>query len=74
MSHAESDYDVLKLFQHRTATPVSAEVLKAYNEPPKLSSAKYNDILSLTMGPSTLISRPDHIAFYKHLKHSFCKN
>ena len=71
-SHLVERYSTLSIgTPRRSSTATPAQDLKPEHEsaPPKLSQAKYDDLMSLCRGRTPVIRNPDHQAFYQQLPH-----
>ena len=67
MSHQEQSFQTLRLSQRRT---VIAPLEKAYGENGlPIASAKYDDLASLCNGTHPVIRSPEHVAFYRNIRH-----
>ena len=70
-SHTDVGFDVIKTNGMRRSSEeadVRPEPLYI-NGPPKISHAKYQDLLSLCTGTQSVVWHPDYQAFYKQLPH-----
>lgn len=66
-SHLENEYRSITL--PRKSSDPSLKPKKLNNKTLKISTDKYNDLVSLCSGPTPLVRCQEHIDFYKHLPH-----
>ena len=67
MSHTDESFQTLSLPQRRC---VIARLEKAYSENGHIiATAKYDDLMTLCNGTNPVIRNPEHISFYRNLRH-----
>ncbi|XP_072168628.1 uncharacterized protein, partial [Diadema setosum] len=72
MSHLDDAFLTLSFGQSRRPRPVEDPGKvpgQAYETRPRLSAAKYQDLVSLCHGPTPVVNQPDLVEFYENLPH-----
>lgn len=70
-SHLSEDFDAINLNKNRRSQRVPFDLPSpSRSQPPMMTSAKHQDLMSLCTGDIPVIRQPDHRNFYSSLPHS----